>query len=158
MPRRLFVLLIFVGLELAATARAQTAPAPAFDLPQLMARFSAVKSGTAYFTEEKYLHILKQPLHDNGVLIYEAPDKLQKQTLLPTPELLVVIGDTLTVDSRGKHQTLRLSDYPQLGGFIEGIRATLAGDLATLQKIYDVRLDGSLDDWHLELLPRDPKM
>jgi len=38
------------------------------------------------------------------------------------------------------------------------LRATLAGDLATLQGIYDTQLAGSADSWQLMLQPRDPKM
>ena len=124
-----------------------------------MSRFSTVKSATAQFTERKYLHMLKSPLNDSGVLIYMAPDKIEKNTLHPQP------GAThdrrrraFTIESRGKNQTLSLGLYPQLGAFIEGIRATLAGDLATLQGIYATQLTGSADSWQLVLQPRDPKM
>lgn len=146
------------GLGLVAPrGLAQSAAAP-FDLGQLMARFAAVKSASAQFTERRYLRMLKAPLNDSGVLIYMAPDKLEKNTLQPQPETLTIDGDTLTIDSQGKSQTLSLSAYPQLGGFIEGLRATLAGDIATLQTIYATELTGSLDNWQLVLQPRDPKM
>ncbi|HEY3920318.1 MAG TPA: LolA-related protein [Stellaceae bacterium] len=133
------------------------APAP-FDLTQLMARLGTVKSGSARFTEQRYLHMLKAPLEDSGILVYEAPDKLQKQTLLPRPENMVIEGDVLTIDAEGKQQTLSLTDYPQLGAFIEGIRATLAGNRTALERIYDTQLHGSLDAWVLRLSPRDPAM
>lgn len=153
-----FVLFLIAGLSAAAShAFAQAAAAP-FDLAQLMSRFGAVKSASAQFTERKYMRMLKSPLSDSGVLIYMAPDKLEKNTLQPQSETLTIDGDTLAIESQGKTQTLSLSAYPQLGGFIEGIRATLAGDLATLQSIYETQLAGDDASWQLVLQPRDPKM
>jgi outer membrane lipoprotein-sorting protein len=153
-----FILTLIAGLSLLAPQGRAQAVQPPFDLPQLMSRFSAVKSATAQFTERRYLHMLKSPLNDSGVLIYMAPDKVEKNTLHPQPETLTIDGDTLTIESQGKTQTLSLSAYPQLGAFIEGIRATLAGDIATLQGIYETQLTGSADSWQLVLQPRDPKL
>jgi hypothetical protein len=158
-PRTLLTLVLIAGSGLyAPLALAQAAPPPQLNLPQLMARFSAVKAANARFTERKYLHMLKSPLDDSGVLIYVAPDNLQKNTVQPEPERLAIHGDTLTIEREGKTQTLSLAQYPQIGGFIEGIRATLAGDLATLQRIYDARLGGGIDAWQLVLQPRDSTM
>ncbi|HVA15610.1 MAG TPA: LolA-related protein [Stellaceae bacterium] len=158
MRRRVsLVIALIAGLGLhAPPSLAQSAPA--FGLTQLMARFGAVKSATAQFTERKYLRMLKSPLSDSGVLIYAAPDKLEKNTLRPQPETLTIDGDTLAIEREGQTQTLSLSAYPQIGGFIEGIRATLAGDLATLQRIYYMQFAGSIDAWQLILQPRDAKM
>jgi hypothetical protein len=158
-PRTLFTLVLIAGFGLhAPRALAQSAPPPPLNLPQLMARFSTVKAANAHFTERKYLHMLKSPLDDSGVLIYVAPDKLQKNTMQPELERLAIHGDTLTIEREGKTQTFSLAQYPQVGGFIEGIRATLAGDLATLQRIYDTHLGGGIDAWQLALQPRDPTM
>ncbi len=158
-PLKPLVLFLAVSLGLNASgACAQGAPSQSVDLSELMARFGAVKSAAAHFTERKYLHMLKAPLGDSGTLVYAAPDKLQKDTLRPNPERLTLDGDTLTIERRGKTQTLSLADYPQVGGFIEGIRATLAGDLAGLQQVYLTHIEGSLDAWRLVLQPRDEKM
>jgi hypothetical protein len=57
---------------------------------------------------------------------------------------------------RGRHTyVLNLSDYPQIVPLIDSIRATLAGDRASLERIFKVTLDGSLDHWKLLLLPSD---
>jgi outer membrane lipoprotein-sorting protein len=152
--RTLLGLLLIAGSAVhAPPVRAEAAPA--LDLSQLMSHFSAIKAASAHFTERRYLHILKTPLGDSGVLIYAAPDKLQKNTLLPEPANIMIDGDTLTIEREGKTQTLSLAEYPQIGGFIEGIRATLAGDVATLQRIYDTHLEGNMDSWVLRLQPRD---
>jgi outer membrane lipoprotein-sorting protein len=155
-PGLAFATIICLGLS--GTIAAAQPSTEAFDIGQLMARFSAIKNSTARFNERKYLRMLKTPLEDSGVLVYAAPDKLQKNTLLPKPESLVIEGDSLTIDREGKTQTLKLADYPQIAGLIEGIRATLAGDLPGLQRFYSLYLEGDANAWRLLLKPRDPKM
>jgi outer membrane lipoprotein-sorting protein len=156
---RVFIcLVLMIAAALPAPIAHADSVAPPFDLAQLMAHFRTVKSGSARFTERRYLHVLNTPLDDSGVLIYEAPDKLQKQTLQPNQQNMVVEGDTMTMTGEGKTQTLSLADYPQIGAFIEGIRATLAGDAPTLQRIYTTQLSGNLDAWTLILVPRDAAM
>jgi outer membrane lipoprotein-sorting protein len=151
-------LILIAGLARFDSPAYAESASPQLDLSQLMSRFSAIKSASARFTERRYLHVLKTPLDDTGVLVYEAPDKLQKQTLLPNQQNMVVEGDTLIIQSEGKTRTLNLADYPQIGAFIEGIRATLAGDSATLQRIYATQLSGSMDAWVLKLTPREEAM
>jgi len=79
---------------------------------------------------------------------------------LPKRERVAVRGDTVTLDGGQdeRSRTLSLSDYPEIGGIVEGIRATLAGDLPTLRRYYAVQLDGSATDWRLLLQPSDPKL
>jgi hypothetical protein len=123
-----------------------------------MTRFAAVKSASAHYVERRYVHFLKGPLIAKGVLIFTAPNRLEKKTLEPAAEDMVIDGDTLTVQREGQTQTLSLSAYPQIGAFIEGIRATLTGDTASLQRIYEIDLQGGANGWSLQLQPRDPAM
>jgi len=41
---------------------------------------------------------------------------------------------------------------------IESLRATLAGDLPALKRLFDVDFAGNLDRWTLTLTPHDPKV
>jgi len=150
-------LILAVAFTLRIPAAAAQGAAP-FDLAHLMARFATVKSASAQFVERRYLHFLKAPLIAKGVLIFTAPNRLEKKTLEPAAENMVVDGDTLTVQRDGQTQTLSLSGYPQIGAFIEGIRATLTGDAASLQRIYQTDLQGNASGWLLQLQPRDPAM
>lgn len=151
------ILIVLVG-QRAPSALADVATPQAWGLPQLMHDFSLVKAARAHFVEQKYLRMLKKPLQGNGILVYEAPARLQKETLQPKSERLLIDGDTLTIEREGKTQTMSRSDYPQIWAFIEGIRATLAGDRAALKSVYTIHLDGDPTDWHLLLEPRDPQM
>jgi outer membrane lipoprotein-sorting protein len=150
-------LILAVAFTLRVPAAGAQGAAP-FDLAHLMARFATVKSASAQFVERRYLHFLKAPLIAKGVLIFTAPNRLEKKTLEPAAENMVIDGDTLTVQRDGQTQTLSLSAYPQIGAFIEGIRATLTGDAASLQRIYQTDLQGNANGWLLQLQPRDPAM
>jgi hypothetical protein len=53
---------------------------------------------------------------------------------------------------------LNLQDYPLIRAFVESIRSTLAGDLPTLTRYYEVELAGSERKWRLTLKPGEPGM
>ncbi|KWI39664.1 acyltransferase [Burkholderia cepacia] len=141
----------------AAPARAADA-APAWTLDRLMSTLAQHKSGRATFTETKYLSIATQPVESSGELVFVAPDHLEKHTLGPKPEHLVVDGDMLTVERNNRKYTLALARYPELGAFIDSIRATLAGNRFALEQVYQVALAGRGDDWTLTLTPLDSRM
>ncbi|QCY04535.1 outer membrane lipoprotein carrier protein LolA [Burkholderia cepacia] len=141
----------------AAPARAADA-APAWTLDRLMSTLAQHKSGRATFTETKYLSIATQPVESSGELVFVAPDHLEKHTLSPKPEHLVVDGDMLTVERNSRKYTLALARYPELGAFIDSIRATLAGNRFALEQVYKVALAGRGDDWTLTLTPLDSRM
>jgi len=73
---------------------------------QLMHLLAQRKHGTVTYVEEDYLAILDRPVKSSGVLVYDAPDRLEKRTLKPKQESLVLQGDELTVQ-RG-HRTYRV--------------------------------------------------
>jgi hypothetical protein len=124
-------------------------------LPQLMQRLSERRHGHATFVERQFIAILDRPLESSGELLYDAPDRLEKRTLAPKPEDLVLDKGTLSV-RRGAHSyALALRDYPQIAPFIDSIRATLAGDLAALEHTYAIRFEEGAGGWTLLLVPRE---
>jgi outer membrane lipoprotein-sorting protein len=150
--------LVISGFPFAVSADPPTRAAD-WGLPQLMARMQTVRSATAHFVERKFVQMLNQPLQSSGVLIYVAPDRLQKQTLTPARALLSVDGDRLTVEQTdGKMRNLSLSEVPEVGALVASIRATLAGDGATLTRYYSLTLTGNAGDWSLLLEPRDHRL
>lgn len=153
------VAVVSLLLSLAPTARAEGPASPTtWDLPQLMQSLAQVKSAKNKFTERKYLGMLDQPLVSSGKLAYTAPAHLEKLTLTPKPETMILDGDILSVDIKGKRRTLTLQQYPLLWAFVESIRATLAGDLPALQQFYRVTLEGEAGQWRLLLMPTDPEV
>ena len=148
-----------VALAVVATAVMAAAPAE-WGVEQLMKGLSAVQSSRARFVERKHMAILTAPLESSGVLAYAAPGRLEKHTLKPRQESLVLDRDRLVLENkeRGQRRTVALADYPMIWAFVEGIRSTLAGDLATLNRHYQVSLEGGERKWQLTLRPADPKM
>ncbi|KVN05320.1 outer membrane lipoprotein carrier protein LolA [Burkholderia stagnalis] len=154
------------ALAVAAAALAIVVPAHAADadvpwtLDRLMSTLAQRKAGRATFTETKYLSIAAQPVESSGELVFVAPDHLEKHTLSPKPEHLVVDGDMLSVERNNRKYTLALAlaRYPELGAFIDSIRATLAGNRFALEQVYKVALSGRGDDWTLTLTPLDARM
>ncbi|NMF88032.1 outer membrane lipoprotein carrier protein LolA [Aromatoleum petrolei] len=136
----------------------QAGAAESWTVAQLMQALGKHRSGQATFQERKYLAVLDQPVESSGELRFQAPDRLEKITLKPRPEALVLEGNNLSV-TRGKKQfNVRLSDYGEVAGFIDSIRATLAGDRDTLERTYALHLAGNAERWTLTLLPRDTRM
>lgn len=124
-------------------------------LPQLMHSLAQVRSARGHFTERKTMHLLKRPIITSGTLTYRAPDRITKITLSPVPQRFSLKGDQVTISGRGKKRhVFSLGDYPQIGGLVEGIRATLAGNLPTLRHYYHVRLVGRPMHWTLVLRPK----
>jgi outer membrane lipoprotein-sorting protein len=157
---RLGAALCAAALAAAGAMGAEPAAPGAWDLKRLMHELSQVKSTKARFSERKDVAILSAPLESSGTLLYTAPDKLEKHTLAPRAESLVLDGDRLTLENKARNQrrTFALRDQPEIGAFVESIRSTLAGDLATLSRYYQVALDGAQGRWRLTLKPIEPAM
>jgi hypothetical protein len=151
-----FVLLLnFCPLSAGAPASPSS-----WNLEVLMQDLAQVKSARARFVERKFLRILNDPLELRGTLSYTAPGHLEKHTLTPKRESLVLDQDRLTLEDevRKQRRTLALQEYPVIWALVESIRATLAGDLQSLNRFYQVRLEGDPREWRLILTPRDSKM
>jgi len=130
----------------------------AWDIAQLMQGLAQNKSGRATFVEKKYIAMLDKPVESSGELLYTAPDRLEKRTLKPRPESLLIENGVLTAERNKRSMTLRVQDYPELAAFTESIRGTLAGDTAALRRIYNLDLEGTEERWTLTLRPVETKM
>lgn len=128
-------------------------------LPELMQLLAQQKSGNAAFVERKYIGLVDRPIESSGELAFTAPSKLEKRTVKPVFELLVLVGDSLTIErADGRRMTVSLRENPEISAFVESIRGTLAGDQAALEKFYSVELAGSLEKWQLVLTPTNARM
>ena len=131
----------------------------ALTIGALMAQLGTVSESHARFEETKTLRALSAPIETSGTLSYRRPDHLEKITFPPHAEQLVVAGGKLRLSLPGAApQELDLARAPPIAALVEAIRATLAGDLAALQRDYSVGLDGNAADWHLTLVPSDPEV
>ena len=148
----------FVAVLVLSWITTASCAADAFTARTLMEALARNKTSQADFVEKKYLAALNQPVESSGQLVYVAPARLEKRTVKPRAETLIVDGDVLTVERAGTKRSISLASYPEVAAFIESLRATLGGDLDTLTRSYKVVVDGSAAKWRLSLLPSDPKI
>lgn len=132
--------------------------AAGLDVDQLMQGLAQVRSGQASFVEKKYIAMLDKSVESSGELLYSAPDRLEKRTLKPKPESMILDGDTLVIERGRQKHSLQLQDYPELAAVIDSIRGTLAGDRKALERSYRLSVEGSVERWTLQLSPIDEKM
>lgn len=150
MIKRLLGCLFLVVIALPASA--------AFDIGQLMNDLSTHKGGRAKFVEKKYLAILDKPVISTGEMTYTPPDRLEKRTLTPKVETLLLDKDILSIE-RDKHKlSINLANQPEALAFVDSIRGTLSGNRSALEKNYALYLSGNADKWVLTLLPSDQKI
>lgn len=153
--RRRAVAWLSLGLMLSILSPSAFA---AWDLQQLMDTLAQNKSGRTTFVEKKYIAILDKPVESSGELVYTAPDGLEKRTLKPKPESMVIRGEELFIERGQQKHRLQLQAYPELAAFIDSIRGTLAGDRKALERSYRLSLEGTEQRWTMRLLPLNEKM
>lgn len=150
------VLLCSLCSSLPAAADPRTGEAP-FDVPGLMELLGNVSSRREHFTETKTLAMLTQPMVLTGTLAYVRPDRVEKHVTSPYTEDLMVQGDRLTLSTPKGTKQIAVDSHPLIRSFIEAIRASLAGDLAVLRRLYHIKFQGTRQQWELTLRPLDPQ-
>jgi Outer membrane lipoprotein carrier protein LolA-like len=119
---------------------------------------AARRHGEVDFIEQHFLAVLKRPVESSGIMIYDAPGRLEKRTKEPRAETLLLEGDVLSVQRAGQTRVLDLKAYPAILPLVESMRATLAGDSGALERAFTVEYTGSLSHWMLTLSPRDTQV
>jgi len=157
--RSLLLSLCLVSMVAHAEEDASSAVTAAWGLPQLMQSLAQVQSSRGKFIERKHLAVLDVPLTSSGTLSFQAPGHLEKHTLDPKDESLVLDGGVLTIENKARNikRTLVVQQYPAVWAFVESIRSTLAGDLPMLQRFYKVELKGEAAKWRMKLLPLEQR-
>jgi hypothetical protein len=150
MIKQLLGCLFLLALALPASA--------AFDVGQLMTDLAKNKDGKAKFTEKKYISLLDKPVVSSGEMSYTAPDRLEKRTLVPKVETLLLDKDMLSIEREKQKLSINLANQPEALAFVDSIRGTLSGNRAALEKNYALHLSGNAEKWVLTLLPSDQKI
>jgi hypothetical protein len=137
-------------------ALSMPASADELGVAQLFETLARNKPGRATFVERKYLSLLDKPVESRGELAFTPPDRLEKRTLSPKAERVVVDHERITLERAGKTYSMGLHDNPAVAVLVESIRATLAGDLPGLTRTYSAAVSGDGARWKLLLRPLDP--
>ena len=132
------------------------AAAADWTVAELFAALAKEKPGRAAFHERKFIALLDRPVESTGELTFTPPDRMEKRTVTPKPERVLVDRERVTLERGGKRHSVGLRENPAIAVLVESIRGTLAGDLDSLTRAYSVALDGSQASWKLTLRPLDP--
>jgi len=133
----------------------------------LMRELSRVTHAKLDFIETKKSIFLITDTTLEGVMEYRAPDYIEKFTMSPFQEKVVIDGDSMLIEktlSAGKQenmvipQTYSVESHPVLKVAVESIRAMLAGDFEILTAGYIATLIGSRDNWELNLEPKETEI
>jgi hypothetical protein len=139
-------------------AASSPTPPPFSDLNEVMGLLAMRQHGRVEFIEQHFLKVLNHPVESSGELRYDAPDRLEKRTIKPRAETLVLTGGVLTVERAHNKRVMDLHAYPQVQPFVESIRATLAGDRSALERLFHLEFTGSVARWTLTLIPVESKV
>jgi hypothetical protein len=142
----------------AFAATAVPARGEAADLAALFALFAAQGERRRTFVERRYSVLFRNPPEARGTLYFKPPALLERDVTSPRRETVRIDAENVTLrtlgdDGKPVERKASLATYPQLAGLVSTIRATLAGDLATLRKMYFIEMKEPLPRWRIELAP-----
>ena len=157
--RRCLVLSVGIAFLGCKAILAQTV----LDTQSLMRILAQVKEAELTFIEHRTSAFLVDEIKLTGRMVYHAPDKIEKFIETPFLENIKIEGDKILIEKISKKgdssfQSYSLSSLDALNTTVEGIRATLSGDLTALIDNYEVELSGDMSDWSVLLTPKNPKV
>jgi hypothetical protein len=156
--RRVRALALRLALFFVLVAALSCRGAFAFDLDELMAGLATVRSAQATFVERRTVQELDRTLESSGRLTYQAPDHFTRETLSPHHDKLDVSGNVVTMTRGDRTRSFALDASPEAQLMVEAIRGTLGGNRALLERLFELRLDGSAGAWDLLMVPRDARL
>lgn len=146
---------VLLALALVACGAAHAA---GFDLQALTQQLAQVRSGQAQFVEDRRIEQLDRTIRSSGRLSFSAPDTFVRETLKPRHERMAVVGNQLTLTRGDRTQTALLDSVPEAAVIVEAIRGTLTGNRETLERYFDTSVQGSPEQWELDLVPREARL
>lgn len=139
-------------------AAAAVAASPAFDLPELMAMLARVDHSVVAFEETRHFAALAAPVVRRGTLQYVRPDRLEMDVITPIPETIEIVERRIRVESAEGRREWDLAGQPVALAWVEGIRASLAGDTESLTRRFRIELSGTANAWSMRLEPIDAQV
>lgn len=126
--------------------------AQAFDLQQLSDQLSRPEVIHGRFIQEKHLRALPQPLTSKGHFVLAKNHGLLWLLQTPLQQDYRITATGIARRDAGGWQMLpgKSAGAEQNRLFL----AVLQGDSSGLQRDFELKLQGSAEDWHLQLIPR----
>ncbi len=162
MPVRNLLLFLFLAVPSVAVADGEE-----WDISRLMHQFSKTVHAKLVFRETRNSAFLVTDLVTEGNIEYRRPDYIEKNTVSPIVEKIVIDGNYLSIEkaahSKKGDDVVQVRKYPVqshpvLATAVASFRAILGGDLVRIQEDFEIELDGSSANWQLHLTPTNPEI
>ncbi len=129
-----------------------TAPAQAFDLPQLAQQLSQPAVVRGDFIQEKHLRALPQPLTSQGHFVLARDHGLLWLLQQPIRQDYRITREGIA--KRSERNWLAVDQQGSSARQNQLFLAVLSGDTEALQRDFDLSLNGEANAWRLQLAPR----
>ena len=132
-----------------------------------MHQFSRTVHAKLVFRETRNSAFIVTDLVTEGNIEYRRPDYIEKNTVSPIVEKIVIDGDSMSIekvvhsrkgDDKVQIQKYSVQSHPVLATAVASLRAMLGGDVVRIRKDFEIKLDGSRADWQLNLTPTNPEI
>jgi hypothetical protein len=147
-----------VAVALCAAGSARSPAQPPADLEALMRGMAGSPGVVARFVETKHLALLEAPLESRGVLYFVPPDRLVRHVLAPGTSRMRMDRGRLEIRDEAGRQQIDLAGHPIAREIVESFVVLFAGDLAALERRYQVEFEAepgeAASGWRLRLVPR----
>jgi hypothetical protein len=152
--------LVLCTLAAALAVGVAPARAQAGELDKVFELFAAQGERRKAFIERRHSVLFRNPPEARGTFYFKPPALLERDVVSPHRENVRIDAETVTLRTEGDdgkviERKASLATIPQLAGLVLTLRATLAGDLATLRRMYLIDLKQPLPRWRIDMTPVD---
>lgn len=146
------------ALVAALAAGALPARAQRDELDKLFALFAAQGERRKAFVERRHSILFRNPPEQRGTLLFKPPALLERDVTSPRRERVRIDADSVTLNTTGDdgkplERKAQLASIPQLASLVTTMRATLAGDIGALRRLYYITMTEPMPHWRIELKP-----
>jgi hypothetical protein len=133
--------------------------ASSLTVPQLQAMLQRSAKPSVSFQEVRESPWLSTPLSSKGTM-RSLPDGLEKRVESPRQETWRLLADRLEWSGSGgaPAKQILFNQAPALAALSQVMRHVVAGDIAALQRDFDIRLSGDEKVWSAQLQPRSAEV
>ena len=127
-----------------------------WNLTELLRQLAEIKEASIEFVEKRESLFLVDELELSGSIVYRAPDYMERNTISPIIETVIIDGDLITI-KKGKNsgkkegmvetQKYTIETNSLMHTAVGSIRAMLAGNLQQLGESYQIEMTGDEANW-----------
>ena len=110
------------------------------------------------FTQQKTMAMLTEPTVSEGLMVYNAPNKMRWEYTSPYAFALVVNGDKITKTTDGNEEILDAKSGRMYQGIVSIIMSSATGQKLFDKSMFDVEIIDDGDFWRADMKPKKNSM